>query len=107
MHGAHPERHWVHAVRSIAFWGIALPTAILALAVPTHGVSLLLCLAYPLQVLRVALRSHAAGMPWRDSWLYGAACVLGRIPNALGALSYWCGQLLGRRRPLIEYKRNS
>jgi GT2 family glycosyltransferase len=107
MHGARPERHWVHPVRSIAFWGIALPIAILALAVPTRGASLLLSLAYPLQVFRVALRSQAAGMPWRDSWLYGAACVLGRIPNALGALSYWCSRLLGRRRTLIEYKSNS
>jgi GT2 family glycosyltransferase len=107
MHGTLPERHWVHPVRSIAFWGVALPMTIFALAWSTRGASLLLGLAYPLQVFRVALRSHAAGMPWRDSWLYGAACVLGRFPNAIGALSYWCSRLLGRRQTLIEYKSNS
>jgi hypothetical protein len=107
IHGARPERHWVHPLRSIIFWGMALPTAILLLAWPTRGASLLLVLAYPLQIIRVALRSHATGMPWRDSWLYSAACVLGRFPHAVGALRYWHSRLLGRRQTLIEYKSNT
>ena len=32
MHGKPPERHWVRQVRSIEFWGIALPLLILCLA---------------------------------------------------------------------------
>ena len=107
MHGAVPERHWVHHVRSIVFWGIALPVLIVVLALPTRGASLLLSLAYPLQIFRVANRFHAGGMRWTDSLLYGGACMLGRIPNAVGAVRYWYSRLIGRRQALIEYKTNS
>ena len=107
MHGCAPERHWVQAVLSTIFWGIALPVTILALAWPTRGVSLLLGLAYPLQVFRVAHRFHGAGTSWRDSWLYSVACVIGRFPNAVGAVRYWYSRLLGRQQALIEYKSSS
>jgi hypothetical protein len=107
MHGARPERHWIQPVRSIVFWGIAFPLVILALAWPTRGASLVLSLFYALQVFRVARRSLAAGMLWRDSWLYSGACVLGCFPCAVGVLSYWRNRLLGRRRTLIEYKGSS
>jgi GT2 family glycosyltransferase len=104
IHGAPPERHWVRPLRSIVFWGIGLPAAALILAWPTRGASLLLALVYPPQILRVALRLHAAGMSWRDSWLYSGACVLGRFPNAVGAIRYWLSRFSGRRQTLIEYK---
>jgi GT2 family glycosyltransferase len=107
MHGALPERHWVQPVLSIIFWGIVLPVTVLALAWPTRGVSLLLALAYPLQVFRVACRFRAAGMSWHDSWLYSAACVFSRFPNAVGVVRYWYSRLLGRRQTLIEYKSSS
>ena len=104
LHGRSPERHWVHHVHSIVFWGIALPLIILGLAWPTRGASLVLALGYPLQVLRVARRHHKTGLPWRDAWLYSGAYMLGRFPNAVGAVRYWYGRLLGRRKSLIEYK---
>ncbi len=111
MHGRPPERHWVHHVRSIVFWGIALPITIIVLVMawlafgwPTRDAGLLLVLAYPLQVLRIARYYHKVGLPWRLAWLYGGSCVLGRFPNALGAMRYWSSRLLGRRQGLIEYK---
>jgi GT2 family glycosyltransferase len=104
LHGRPPERHWVRHVQSTRFWGIALPALILILAWPTRGASLLLALAYPLQVTRVALRYRRAGLAPRDAWLYSGACVLGRFPNALGLLRYWSSRLSGRRQRLIEYK---
>ena len=36
LHGKPPERHYVREVRSILFWGLALPLAILVLAWPTR-----------------------------------------------------------------------
>src|SRR5262249_16626347 len=70
MHGRPPERHWVHEYRSTIIWGMALPMIILALAWPTRGASLLLALAYPLQILRIARRQRRAGLPPRNACLY-------------------------------------
>jgi GT2 family glycosyltransferase len=107
MHGAPPERHWVRDVRRIVFWGLALPLATLSLAWPTHLWSLGLVSAYLLQVIRIARRHHKAGMHKRDAWLYGAACVVCRFPQAFGVLRYASSRLLGRRQALIEYKRST
>ncbi len=104
MHGKPPERHWVRETRRIIFWGIVMPYMILALAWPTRGLSLLLCLVYPLQAAWIARRQLKAGMQPRDAWLYGAACVVGRFPNTVGAVRYWYGRLTGRCQALIEYK---
>ena len=114
MHGKPPERHWVGHVRSIVIWGIVLPLTIpilafawLTFAWPPPGACLVPALAYPLQMLRVARHYHKAGLPWRLAGLYSTACVLGRFPNALGAIRYWYSQLLGRHQTLIEYKGNA
>jgi GT2 family glycosyltransferase len=98
LHGQADEQHWVRHVRSTLFWGIALPVLILGLAWPTRGASLLLALAYPLQILRVARRHRQAGMPPRDAWLYGWSCTLARFPHALGLLRFWTERLLGRNQ---------
>jgi GT2 family glycosyltransferase len=104
LHGKPPERHWVRQVHSTAFWGIALPLIIIGLAWPTQLWSLGLALTYPLQVIRIARRYRMAEMQPRDAWLYSAACVLGRFPNAVGMVRYWYNQLVGRRQALIEHK---
>ena len=88
-------------------WGILLPLAIASLAWPTHLWSLGLFLAYPLQVIRIARRQHKLGMSQRDAWLYSAACILGRFPNAVGLLRYASNRLLGWRQSVIEYKKNT
>jgi GT2 family glycosyltransferase len=104
LHGAAPERHLVREVWSIESWVIALPLVILSLLWLTHYWSLALVFAYPLNVIRLALRYRKAGRPPRDAWLYSGACVLGCFPNAVGILRYWYCRLLRRRQPLIEYK---
>jgi glycosyltransferase involved in cell wall biosynthesis len=104
MYGKPPERHWVREIRRIMLWGIVIPCIILGLAWPTRGISFLLCLAYPLQAAWIARRQGKAGLLPRDAWLYGAACVVGRFPNTVGAVRYWYGRLTGRRQALIDYK---
>jgi GT2 family glycosyltransferase len=104
LHGKPPERHWVRDVRSIIFWGMVLPLVILAFAGPTHGLSLVLGLAYPLQMFRIARRHRKGGMSPRDAWLFGVACPLARFPHALGVLRYWIGRPLGWNKRIIEYK---
>jgi len=104
MHGGPPERHCVREIRRIILWGIVVPCVILGLAWPTRGLSLLLCLGYPLHAASIARRQGKAGLPPRDAWLYGVACVVGRFPNTVGAVRYWYGRLTGRHQAIIEYK---
>lgn len=103
-HGRSSARHWVKQARSNWLWGAAIPLLAALLAWPTSGVSLLLLAAYPLQAARVYVgaRRRWAG---RDAAAYAAFCVLGKLPQAVGQLSYVKGTARGRRRPLIEYKR--
>jgi GT2 family glycosyltransferase len=107
MHGRPPERHWVRDLRSIILWGLLLPLFILGLAWPTHGASLVLTLAYPLQAWRITRRHRKQGMSARDARIWGWNCVLCRFPNALGALHFWFSRLSGRHQTLIEYKEST
>lgn len=79
-------------------WGLALPIAGLGLVPYSKGISLLLFLAYPLQIVRIYLKQQARGMPRGDALLYAFHCVLAKLPQSLGA----CARLLApaqRKRP--------
>ena len=104
MHGKAPERHGVRHIRRFILWGIAFPCMILAMAWPTRGLSLLLAVVYPLQVVWIAWCQRKAGMLPFDAWLYSASIVVGRFPNTVGAVRYWYSRLTGRCQALIEYK---
>ena len=101
LHGAPPERHWVAETRRAILWGAALPLAILLALVLMPALGVLLLLAYPAQVLRIAARH---GLSRRESWEYAAFTVLGKFPEVLGVLGFWRNRLLGRQGRLIEYK---
>lgn len=100
LHGSGPERHWVAETRRALVWGLGLPVAAGAGALVLHPAALLLLLAWPLQVVRLALRWGGG----RSGWERAAFTVLGKLPEALGVLGYWVGRLRGRQRGLIEYK---
>ncbi len=106
MHGRSPRRLFLRDVYSILFWGLLLPVAIVALALATHGLGLLLALVYPLQMLRIAGRHYRAGMAARDAWLYGWSCMLGKVASAIGLVRFWTERLRGRNRieRVITYK---
>jgi len=101
LHGAPPERHWVREWRSAWAWGAVLPLLILVagLAIgPEAGWALAI---YPLQILRLGLRSHDID---RGRWPRAFFLVAGKFPEALGQARSW---LMHRRRQqpvLIEYK---
>lgn len=100
LHGAGPERHWVTETRRALIWGAGLPLAALALIALTPWAALLL-LAYPAQILRLALRGGAGS---RTAWEGATFTVLGKVPEALGALEFHARRLRGRKTALIEYK---
>lgn len=103
-HGTLPERHWVRDVRSIVFWGIALPLASILLALPTRGLGLILLVVYPLQFLRIVGKSRRKGMPTATALPFAASCLIAKFPMALGVVRYHLGRRRGRPVALIEYK---
>ena len=92
--GAPPDRHWVAETRRALIWGGGVPMAAL-LAGLIHPVGLLILLAWPLQVLRLSRR-----MGWEAAFF----SVLGKLPEAQGAMAFHLNRLRGRRQGLIEYK---
>lgn len=93
-YGRAPEKHWLRETRRALIWGAGVPVAAV-LAGLVHPAGLLLLLVWPLQMARLAPR-----MGWRTAFF----TVLGKLPEAQGALGFYLGRLIGRRRGLIEYK---
>ncbi len=96
LHGAPPERHFVIPTCRALIWGLALPLAILVLAVFVSGWALAGLLLWPLQILR----QRAKGQSWDDALFL----TLGKFPEAQGAVEFYWRQLTGGRIALIEYK---
>jgi len=95
LHGAPPERHWVAETRRALFWGAILPIAIVVLALLTGPVALLLFAIYALQIARLALRGDL-------TWAFFT--VLGKFPEAMGAMHYYWRRARGGKARIIEYK---
>lgn len=99
-HGNAPEWHWVTETRRAFLWGLILPVTLLAWALLVTPWAWLGFLLYPLQILRLARRMGGG----REAWERAFLLILGRVPEALGALDFHMRRLTGRRRGLIEYK---
>lgn len=100
IHGTGSTRHWVRETRKALIWGGALPLATILAALITGPWALLMLTIYPAQAVRLAIREGADKAGWERAFFL----VLGKFPEALGALEYWSGRFFGRRGRLIEYK---
>jgi glycosyltransferase involved in cell wall biosynthesis len=92
LHGAPPERLGVRESRSAWFWGFGLPVLTILGACVVSPWVLVLLAAYPLQVLRLALRG--------ENWWRALFLVLGKFPELAGQIRF----RLERHPRLIEYK---
>lgn len=101
LHGAPPERHNVGRSRSIWFWGLGIPVAVLGFALAWRGWVLALLLVYPLQVVRLAGRGRRTT---RGNWWHAAFLVLGKFPELLGQMKFLLHRYMGGKPRLIEYK---
>ena len=72
-----------------------MPLALAVLALLLSSWALLGFAIYPLQVLRLARR-----IPSEQAFF----TVLGKFPEALGALEFHMNRLRGRKREILEYK---
>ena len=110
LHGSSPQRHWVKESRSAWIWGL-LPVVILIYAAAWGGILALSLLAiYPLQMVRLYLKSaHTPSlealhnMP-RSRAVRAFFLVLGKFAEVNGQLKFTFHRLTGRTGRLIEYK---
>ena len=91
LHGAPPEQHNVAQVRRALVWGLVLPAVILTFSLASEW-ALLMLLAYPLQVIRLAIRD---GIWVRRSWKNAFFLSLSKFPETAGIVAYWWGGLRG------------
>ena len=100
MYGAGPERYNVKEALRAAFWGAALPAALLFAACVTPWALLGFAL-YPLRAARLARRDGGDGFAWRLAGLN----TLGKFAEALGMARYFWRRLFARPAQIIEYKK--
>jgi hypothetical protein len=67
---------------------------------PLGAAALSTLLIYPLQIVRLAIRSSSRS---RASWERAAFTVLAKFPEAMGVVEFYLGHRRGGRT-LIEYK---
>lgn len=104
LHGDSPERFNRRTVRSILFWGAALPIVSILLALIATPWALLLLLGYPVLFWRIRGHRRARGDTPSDAALYAFFTVIGKFAELTGILRYWSGRLHNRNPELIEYK---
>ncbi len=102
LHGAPPELLGVVESRRALVWGLGIPLLILLMLPVIGWWSLFLLLAYPLQILRLALghRKLSAG----QRFLRAGALVGSKFPETLGYLRFRTDNYRKVRSKLIEYK---
>ncbi len=110
LHGIGRERHNVRRVISALAWGVAGPTLLLVSAMaafwqPSYVLLIaILLLAYVVLATRIYQGRRHRGDRRSDAFLFAGFCLLAKVPESLGIVSYCIRQLRGRRAVLIEYK---
>lgn len=100
-HANSPFGIWKRCTARALTWGLALPVTATLGGAWLHPGLLLLLLAYPLQVARIALRS---GGKKPESWLDAGFATLVKFPEMQGVVRFYLSRLSRRHRKLIEYK---
>jgi GT2 family glycosyltransferase len=117
LHGAGSSRHNVRRTVSALTYGLVLPgvwcgTLVFAsLGIGFGPVRVLVLWLVPAAFLRAAFGAYRArrrqGDPARFAALYAGFCMLGKLPESIGILTYWSNRLRGRYSGLMEYKSTS
>jgi len=102
LHGAPPELLGVVESRRALVWGLGIPLIILVTSPILGWWSLLVLLAYPLQIMRLTLSHQKLSV--RERLLRAGALVCSKFPETLGYLRYRADHYRNVRSKLIEYK---
>ncbi|HEY1903641.1 MAG TPA: glycosyltransferase [Terracidiphilus sp.] len=104
LHGGNQERYFVRECRRVWAWGLGLPVVALAFAPFTHGLSLLLLAAYPLQFGWIFLRGRQRKWAAGDAAVYAFFTVLTKFPALEGMLAYYWRRMRGKTLTIMEHK---
>jgi GT2 family glycosyltransferase len=105
LHGRSSNRFCVRENCSIAFWAAVIPLIAVALSSGTDSGSLVVFAAYPLQIIRVAVRQMRWDRPPRVAWIFALFCMLAKWPQHLGQWRYISTRVRGRQPKGIEHRR--
>lgn len=101
IHGAAPEFHWVAESRRAMVWASLIPVMIVICFFIQPLLSLGMSLLYPLQVLRMTLKSN---LPIKKAFLHALFLVVGKFPEQAGQLKFLWNRFRNKKSQLIEYK---
>jgi len=104
LHGAPPERKFVDNLRRSMLWGLVVPGSVLALTLPTLGLSWLVFGRYPMVAVKVARDTRKKGFPWQHAMAWGISCAVSPFPEVFGVAKYYLDKLRNKRPEIIEYK---
>lgn len=102
-HGRTTFRDGRRELRSVLFWGFALPLMILVLLLPTRGLSLILLGGYGLLGRRVYRHYSRSGLSRSDALLATRFILYSKFAEFVGVLRYCLNRVRGRFH-IIEYK---
>ena len=109
LHGKGSSRHNVKQLRSVLFWGIAVPVLSIACLLLAWKSPWFLFGAFMWPVgwlflfVRVTNYRKSQGDEPRHAKLYAFFCILAKLPNGLGAVSYYWLRWTGKKSKIIEY----
>jgi GT2 family glycosyltransferase len=113
----HPDArdpNWPRTIYSFAFWGAAMPFALLcSLVLATVAdarwwlLAGLILLTWPVRILQYARRKYRAGMKPKLAAVSASLLMIGMVSQLMGFVEYHRNRLLGRQSQLIEHKRRA
>lgn len=101
LHGAAPEFHWVAESKRAWIWGFFIPFAIILLCFIKPMLAFLLLLIYPIQILRLALKSK---LSIKIAFLQAIFLTIGKFAEVLGQMKFLSHRFHNKISQLIEYK---
>jgi GT2 family glycosyltransferase len=100
LHKTSPYGIWRREMARALFWGGILPL-IICLGAIVNPAAFALALAYPIQIIRIAL---ARGPRSSQAWKYALLITVAKFAEFQGVLKFFWRQFIGQSAELIEYK---
>jgi len=103
LHSKTPWQIWRRDVGSAWLWAVGIPISI-AIAASLDWRAIGLLGIYPLQALRIYLRSRQRGWSGADAGLFATSCLIAKFAHAVGAFRFHRSRRRGEQASLIEYR---